>query len=216
MTRLIKSKALDAQARTATKHGVRVNGRNLVDEVMAAATRLPVRDRQTLHEQFPGRSPNEVADALVRSAVRATGTVGAAVGASAVLPFVLAFPVEVAAETLAVVGIEIRLVAELHEVYGMGVSGSVPERMSSYVAAWAGQGSAVLAPGSLVLAVGSPLRKRVSRKLARRAGRSTLTLAPLLLGAAVGTLLNRRETRRVARKVLANLRQEPGVRWQWD
>lgn len=216
MTRMIKTRALAGRARSVTERGVRVNGRNLVDEVVALAMRLPIRDRQTLHAQFPGRSPDEVATALVRAAVRSTGAVGAAVGASAVLPFVPAYPVEVAAETVSVVGIEIKLVAELHEVYGLGVAGTLPERISRYLAAWAGHGSAMLGPGSLALAAGSPLRKRVSRRLARQAGRNTLTLAPLLTGAALGTILNRRETRRVARRVLANLRQEPGVRRQWD
>ena len=54
-----------------------------------------------------------------------------------VLPVLPAFPAEVVAETLVVVGIEIKLVAELHEAYGTPASGKFPERMSAYVAAWA-------------------------------------------------------------------------------
>jgi len=106
----------------------RVARRGLVDEVLAAAAKLPIRDQATLSAQFAGRSPDEVADALIRGAARATGAVGAMVGVWAVLPIVPAFPVEVAAETLTVVGIEIKLVAELHEVYGMGVTGPMDNR----------------------------------------------------------------------------------------
>lgn len=212
MTRPAKSKSLAARARHATKHGMWVTGRGLVDEVTAAAIRLPVRDQQALFRQFPGRSPDQIADTLVRTSARSTGMVGAMIGLWSVLPIVPAFPIEVAAETLAVVGIEIKLVAELYEVYGMGLSGPMPERMTGYLAAWAGQGDTALAPAGLALAVSSPLRKQVSRRLARRAGRSTLSLAPLLLGVVVGALLNRRETRRIGRKIQRNLRQNTALR----
>ena len=211
MTRPVKDKALVVRATRATRHGVWVSGRGLVDEVSAAALRLPVRDRQTLRQQFPGQSPDQIADALVRASARSTGAVGAMIGLWAVLPIVPAFPLEVAAETLAVVGIEIKLVAELHEAYGVGLTGPLPERMTGYLAAWAGRDSAAIAPVGLVLAVSSPLRKQISRRLARRAGRSTLSLAPLLIGAMAGALLNRRETRRIGRKIQNNLRHSPAA-----
>src|ERR1700736_2190003 len=168
-TRAATARALAVRSARVTRHGLWVSGRGLVDEVLARASKLPIRDRATLHQQFPGRSPDEVADALVRGAAHATSAAGAAVGVWAVVPVVLAFPVEVAAETLAVVGIEIKLVAELHEVYGMGAPGSVVDRTTAYVAAWGERRGAALVPGGLALAVGSPLRKRLSRRLARRA-----------------------------------------------
>jgi len=169
-----------------------------------------------LQAQFPGRSPEEVAAKLVRSAANATSSVGAAVGVWAVLPIVPAFPVEIAAETLAVVGIEIKLVAELHEVFGLGVPGSMAGRTTTYVLAWSDRRGAVLVPGGLALAVGSPLRKRLSRRLAHRAGRSALSLTPLLTGAMLGALLNRRETRRLGRTILEDLRRDPQGRREWD
>jgi hypothetical protein len=196
--------------------GMRVTRQGLVDDVLATAARIPVRDRRQLQTQFPGLSPDEVAAKLVRSAANATSSVGAAVGVWAVLPIVPAFPVEVAAETLAVVGIEIKLVAELHEVFGLGVTGSTAARMTTYVLAWSDRRGAVLVPGGLALAVGSPLRKRLSRRLARRAGRSALSLGPLLTGAMLGAALNRRETRRLGRTVLADLRHDPHARLTWD
>lgn len=83
------------------------------------APRLRVRDQAVLRAQFPGRSAEEIADALIDGASRASGAAGGAVGVWAALPTLPAFPAEVAAETLVVVGIEIKLVAELHEAYGM-------------------------------------------------------------------------------------------------
>ena len=86
------------------------------------APRLPVRDQQKLRAQFPGLDPDDLADQLIRGASRASASVGAAVGAAMLLPLPSA-PVEVAFETVAVVGIELKLVAELHEVYGMRAPG---------------------------------------------------------------------------------------------
>ena len=83
------------------------------------APRLPVRSVDTLRGQFPGRTPEELADILIEAASKASASVGAAVGAAMVLPVVPAAPVEIGVETLALVGIELKLIAELHEVYGM-------------------------------------------------------------------------------------------------
>ncbi len=110
----------------ATRYGVLSGGRWLTAQVLAMAPRLPVRDQQTLRAQFPGLSPEELADMLIQGSTRASAAIGAAAGAAMVLPLPAA-PVEVAVETLALVGIEIKLVAELHEVYGMRASGSATE-----------------------------------------------------------------------------------------
>ena len=108
--------------------GVLSGGRWLTAEVLAMAPRLPVRDQRRLREQFPGMGPEELADVLIHGAGRAAAVVGAGAGAAMVLPLPSA-PVEIAVETLALVGIEIKLVAELHEVYGMRAPGSTSERM---------------------------------------------------------------------------------------
>ena len=179
--------------------GVASGGRWLTAQVLAMAPRLPVRDQQKLRAQFPGLGPEEVADRLIQGASRAAASVGAAVGASMLLPLPSA-PVEVGFETMAVVGIELKLVAELHEVYGMRAPGTAPERMLAYVVAWAHRRGVALVPGGLVLAVGSPLRRQLERRLIARAGRSAVSLGPLLTGAAAGAMLNRRETRRLRRR----------------
>jgi hypothetical protein len=195
--------------------GVQSGGRWLTTQVLEMAPRLPVRSADTLRRQFPGRSPDEIADLLIDGASKAAAGVGAAVGASAVLPVPPAVLVEVGVETLAVVGIELKLVAELHEVYGMRAPGSRADRMMAYVDAWAHRRGIGLAPGGLVLAVGSPLRRRLERRLLGRAGRSTASLGPLLTGAAAGALLNRRETRKLGREIRDDLRRRSpgGTRW---
>jgi hypothetical protein len=192
--------------------GLSAGGRWLTTQVLAMAPRLPVRSVQALRSQFPGRTPDEIADALIEGAARAAAGVGAAVGATMVLPVVPAVPIEIGVETLAVVGIELKLVAELHEVYGMRAPGSRPDRMMAYVDAWAHRRGIGLAPGGLVLAVGSPLRRRLERRLIARAGRSATSLGPLLTGAAAGALLNRRETRKLGREIRDDLRR----RWSPD
>ncbi len=171
-----------------TGRGVSAGGRWLSARVLAMAPRLPVRDAATLRAQFPGLSPDELASALIAGASRASGAIGMAVGAWAVLPFVPAAGVEITTETLAVVGIEIKLVAELHEVYGQAVQGGVVDRMTAYVGAWAQRRGVALAPGGVVLAAGSPLARQLQRRLAARAGRSILSLGPLLTGATAGIL----------------------------
>ncbi|HXP18196.1 MAG TPA: hypothetical protein VN840_00995 [Streptosporangiaceae bacterium] len=190
-----------------TRRGVASGSRWLSGQVLAMAPRLPVRDIAALRAQFPGRSPDELADALIDGAARASGAVGAAVGAWAVLPFLPAAGAEIATETLSVVGIEIKLVAELHEVYGMRAPGGVIDRMTAYVGSWAQRRGVRLAPGGLILAAGSPLGRQLQRRLAARAGRSVFSLGPLLTGAVAGGLINRRETRKLGRTIRDDLRK---------
>jgi len=180
----------------------------LAAQVMATAPRLRVRDQAALQAQFPGQSAEEIADALVDGASRASAAAGGAVGVWAALPALPAFPVEVAAETLVLVGIEIKLIAELHEAYGTSAPGNVVERMSAYVAAWAHRRGVFMIPGGVVLATGSPLARLLRRRLAVRAGRSAFSLAPLLTGAAAGAYFNSRETRRLGQAIRRDLRRE--------
>ncbi len=100
------------------RRGVRGRTTWLAAQVVAMAPRLRVRNQATLQAQFSGLQPDQIADALIEGASRASATVGGAVGAWAALPVLPAFPAEVVTETLALVGIEIKLVAELHEAYG--------------------------------------------------------------------------------------------------
>ena len=210
-----------AATRAGATAGARVTGRGaraarrgvglgigwLTAQVMDMAPRLRVRNQASLQAQFPGKSPDDIADALIEGASRASAAVGGAVGAWATLPVLPAFPAELATETLALIGIEVKLVAELHEAYGMPATGNAVERTAAYLTAWAQRRGAVMAPGGLILAAGSPLARRLRRRLAARAGRSAFSLGPLFTGALAGAVLNRRETRRVGQEVRADLRR---------
>jgi hypothetical protein len=215
------ARAAGASARAAGR-GARAAGRGarwgvqrLVDEVLTRAPRLPVRDLATLRAQYPDCSPEGLADALIDSAARMSATVGAAVGTWSVVPFLPGIPAEVATETITVVGIEIKLIAELHEVFGLRAPGTVVDRMMAYTAAWAHRRGVGLAPAGLVFAVGSPLRRRLQRRLAARAGQSVASLGPLLTGAAAGALINRHETRRLGGEVRDDLRQRSPISAHW-
>ncbi len=180
----------------------------LAAQVMAMAPRLRVRDQAALRAQFPGQSAEEIADALIDGASRAAAAAGGAAGVWAALPALPAFPAEVAAETLVLVGIEIKLIAELHEAYGTPAPGNLPERMSAYVAAWAHRRGVFMIPGGVGLATGSPLGRLLRRRLAARAGRSAFSLAPLLTGVAAGAYLNSRETRKLGQDIRRDLRRK--------
>lgn len=175
-------------------------------QVLAMAPRIRVRNRAQLLKQFPDRDVEDVADALVDGAAHATAAAGGAAGLAAVLPVLPAFPAEIAAETLVVVGIEIKLIAELHEIYGVPASGGLTQRMSAYVAAWAQRRGVSVIPGGLAFAAGSPIGRLLRRRLAARAGRSAVSLGPLLTGAAAGAYLNSRETRRLGQQIRRDLR----------
>lgn len=179
----------------------------LTGQVVAMGPKITVRDAATLRRQFPGKSDEEIAELLVERAGRASGAVGGATGAWAALPVLPAFPAEVAADTLAVIGIELKLVAELHEITGLPATGSGAERARAYLAAWAYRRNVYAIPGGFAIAAGSPLLRLLRRRLIGRVRRSTFALAPFLTGAAAGALLNRRETRRVGQEVLADLRR---------
>jgi len=213
---------LAAAFAAAARSGARVTGRGfraarrgagagtgwLAKQVVAMAPRLRVRNQAALRAQFPGQSTEEIADALITGASRASAAVGGAVGAWSALPVLPAFPAEIVTETLALVGIEIKLIAELHEVYGTPAAGNAVDRATAYVEAWAHRRGVLAAtPGGLILVAGSPLARRLRRRLAARASRSAFSLGPLFTGATVGALFNSVETRRLGQQVRADLRR---------
>ncbi|MDQ6649661.1 MAG: hypothetical protein M3Z02_06035 [Actinomycetota bacterium] len=192
--------------------GAVTGGRWLADLLLELAPHLPVRNVHTLSEHHHGRTGDELAESLVQAASRASAAVGAAGGVLAAVEFaappaLLSTPVQLAAETLAVVAIEVKLIAELHEVFGVAVPGSGSERAAAYVTAWANErGVDVLAPGNLSSALGTAARRELRRRLMRRVGRNVTTLAPFLAGAAAGAELNRRATRSLGDAVVRDLR----------
>ncbi|MFG3054146.1 hypothetical protein ACGFZP_24760 [Kitasatospora sp. NPDC048239] len=196
----------------AAARGATLGGRALADQLVHAAPRIPVRSLATLRAQHPAATDaDQLADLLVTGACRASGALGAGVGAAAMLPVPPAMPVEIAAETLAVAAIEIKLIAELHEAYGLPATGTAAQRASAYVAAWANRrgidANVLVRPaGFAAMALGSEVRQQVRKRLARSSLRRLPSLTPLLVGAGIGATVNRRETRRLARDVRKDLR----------
>src|SRR5437764_926257 len=84
------------------------SSRRLVDAVIDMVPHLPIRDRQTLHAHHPGLDDDQIAAALIATATRVTAAMGAAGGMLATVelaapPLLLSAPIQIAAETVAVV-----------------------------------------------------------------------------------------------------------------
>jgi hypothetical protein len=187
----------------------------MTDVVTDLAPHIPVRDRVTLHKHFPGLTDDDLAERLVRNAARATAGVGAAGGGVAavewiVTPTLLSAPVLLAAETVAVVGIELKLIGELHELYGRPLAGGVAERTFALVQSWSSQrGVNPLVPGVGVATVlGTSARRDLQASLLKRFGRNLTMFGPMLTGAAVAGYLNRRATRALGDAVSKDLRRK--------
>jgi hypothetical protein len=184
----------------------------VADAVSDVAPRLPIRDYPTLRRHFPDLSDDALAERLIRNAARTTAAIGAASGGVASIewvatPTLLSAPILLAAETVAVVAIEIKLIGELHEVYGAPVAGSRSERAMALVTAWAQRrGINPMLPGMGVAAMlGTAARKELRDRLLRRFGRNLTTYGPMLTGAAVASFLNRRATIALGQQIRKDL-----------
>lgn len=205
------ARLLGQSARRAGAAGV-ARGRWLGDLLIAAAPHIPIRDLETLRAHHHGLEGEELADSLVKVASNSTTAVGAAGGALAAVeftapPLLLTAPAQLAAETLVVAAVEVKLLAELHEVYGVSVQGSGTARGAAFLTSWARQrGINPLEGGSLTGALGSAAKSALRKRLLRTLGRSMTTLGPFLTGAAAGAALNRTATKRLAATVRNDLR----------
>lgn len=187
----------------------------MADAVAEIAPHLPVRDLETLRKHHDGLDGEQLAERLVRNAARVTAGIGAAGGGVAAVewvatPTLLSAPVLLAAETVAVVAVEMKLIGELHEVYGRPVPGTGTQRAVELVQAWANQrGVNPLAPGrGITTALGVAARKELRDRLLKRLGRNLTTLGPLLTGAAVAGFLNRKATQSLGEKIRKDLSEQ--------
>jgi len=200
--------ALARSARTAGRASV-LGGRWLTDLLIDIAPRLPVRDLATLRTQHPGLPDEDLAEAVISGAAKATAAVGAAGGALAAVEFtapptLLTAPFQIAAETLLVAALEIKLLAELHEVYGAVPPGSRSSRTADYLIAWTNRRG--VEPGSARLSLGPVAGVALRRRVVRRAAQNLSTLGPFLSGALAGGMVNLRETRKLGEQVRTDLR----------
>ncbi|WP_406863581.1 hypothetical protein ABZO31_25415 [Streptomyces sp. HUAS MG47] len=199
----------------AVKRGVQKTGEaaragigHLADRLIEIAPRIPVRDLATLRRHFPGLGPEEIADKLIFGAANASSTVGAGIGAAAMLPVPPALPAELAAEITGVAAIELKLIAELHEVYGLRPPGSLTQRSTAYLTSWAEErGIDPTKPTTVNAALGGQLKRELRQQIVKRMMRNLPNLMPFMVGAAVGAVMNRRDTRKLAEHIRADLRR---------
>jgi hypothetical protein len=188
----------------------------IFERMLDIAPRIPVRDLETLRRHHDGRTGEALADALVDSAARATGTFGAVGGLAAVRlalrrhPLTLALPL--VAEPLFVGAVEIKLLAELHEVYDVQVTGSGTERARYFAKAWASaRGVNPLDPESTRSSLGQAAKSNLGRALAAGLGSRFARGGPFMASAAAGGLVNGQGTREFADVVRAELRDRQGT-----
>jgi len=200
--------------RSAKKAGVAgvSGGRWLTELVIQTVPHVPVRDLATLRAHHDGLTGEALAEALVRSASRVSAGIGAAGGALATAewaapPTLLSTPVQLVAETVAIAAVEVKLVAELHEVYGVAVRGTAAQKATAYLTAWARRRGVDLARPSAGLAtvLGQATRRELRDQLMRRLGRNLSTLGPLFTGAIIGAEVNRRATRALGEAIRRDL-----------
>ncbi|OSP32910.1 MULTISPECIES: hypothetical protein [unclassified Streptomyces] len=209
---VIREKALEG----ARKGGARARAglAHLADRIIEIAPRVPVRDLGTLRRQFPGLGPEELADRLVAGAAKATATVGAGVGAAAMMPVPPAMPTELAAEITGVAAIELKLIAELHEVYGVRPAGTLAQRSTVYLNSWSEErGVEATRPSTVSAALNSHMKRELRQRIMKRTVRNLPNLMPFLVGAAVGAAMNRRDTRKLAARIRDDLRR---IQVPWD
>jgi hypothetical protein len=203
-----RAQAASRGARAASR-GARAASDWLAAQAIDMAPRVPIRSIDTLRAQHPGLDTEQLAEQLIAGAARASAGVGAAIGAAAAVPFVPTLPMELGVETLALVAVELKLVAELHEVYGQQAPGRAPARMMAYLTSWSQRRGVRLTSSGIAMAVGSPVRRQLERRLLAKAGQSALALAPLLTGAAAGAAIDHHETRRLGNLIRDDLRKRP-------
>jgi hypothetical protein len=190
--------------------------RAIFQGLLDIAPRIPVRDLETLRRHHPDRDDEALAEALVDGAARTTSTLGVASGLAAVR-FALrrhpvAFAVPLVAEPLFVAAVEIKLLAELHEVYDVQVTGSGAERARYFAKAWASaRGVNPLDPESARSSLGQSVKGNLGRMLAARMGPRFARTGPFVAGAAAGGLVNGQATREFAESVRAELRGRRGT-----
>ncbi|MFE1444468.1 hypothetical protein [Streptomyces sp. NPDC058739] len=213
---VIRDRAKDLAREGARRGGDRARAGlgYIADRIIDIAPRIPVRDLAALRRQFPGLGPEQIADKLVAGAANASATVGAGVGAAAMLPVPPAMPAELAAEITGVAAIELKLIAELHEVYGVRPPGTLMERSTAYLRSWSGErGIDVMKPTSINSAVGGHMKRELRQQIMKRMVRDLPNLMPFMVGAAVGAVMNRRDTKKLAARIRTDLRR---LQVPWD
>ena len=131
-------------ARSAREAGAKAvtSGQWLAEVTLELAGHLNVRDLATLREHHDGLAGPLLARVLIRNASLTSAMAGAATGALAAASEATpatwgTLPIELLVETLVVVGIEMKLVAELHEAAGIALPQSLSDKATLIARSWA-------------------------------------------------------------------------------
>ena len=206
------SRVVGGRARRTGAQAV-ASGRMLADLLLDAAPHIPIRDIETLVAHHKGLSGEQLADVLARTAMRTTAGIGAAGGAVAAaewatLPLLITVPLEVVVETVAVAAVEVKLIAELHAVYGIEVPGTGTQRATAFAGSWASRrGIDPLRPWTIPNVLGIAGRQQLGKRMIGRFARNLGTIIPFLVGAVIGAQVNQSETRKLATQMRADLRR---------
>jgi hypothetical protein len=188
-------------------------GRILAELLIDAVPHVPIRDRETLVAHYGGKTGEELADALVANAKRTTTVIGIAGGAVAAaewaaIPLLLAIPLEVVVETMAVALVEVKLVGELHAAYNLEVPGTATQRAIAFAGSWSNKrGIDPLRPWTIPNVLGIAGRQTLGKRMIARFARNLGTVIPFMVGAGIGAVVNRGETDRMARELRVDLRR---------
>jgi hypothetical protein len=207
LTRLVGTRARRAGASAVA------SGRVLADLLLEAAPHIPIRDLEALSAHHHGLTGEALADALVRNAIRSTAGIGAAGGAVAAAewaaaPLLITVPLEVVVETVMVAAVEVKLVGELHAVYGVDVPGTGTQRAAAFAGSWASRrGIDPLRPWTIPNVLGIAGRQQLGKRMISRFARNLGTIIPFLVGAAIGARVNSVETTKLSTQMRADLRR---------
>ena len=206
------TQVVGARARRTGAQAV-ASGKLLADLLLDAVPHIPIRDLETLSVHHKGLQGEELADALVKVAARTTAGIGAAGGAVAAaewatLPLLITVPLEVVVETVAVAAVEVKLIAELHAVYGIDVPGTGTQRGTAFAGSWATRrGIDPMRPWTIPNVLGIAGRQQLGKRMIGRFARNLGTIIPFLVGAFIGAQVNQSETRKLAVEMRADLRR---------
>lgn len=205
-----------------SRKGIKLSGSGLADILAAVAPRLPIRDLDTLSRQYGGMTGAALAGQVIRTASHTSAAVGGVSGAIASAgafapPFWLMFPAELITETLLISSVEMKLVAELHNVYERPIEGGAATRGMAILEAWAERRGVRVEDLASTGGLGQQLSKgarnqivqMVRRRLLGRLARNVSTLAPLFVGAVAGAEINRRATRDLGDAIVRDLASRP-------
>lgn len=201
-----------------SRKGVTLSGQGIADLLLAVAPHIPVRDVETLQATYSGVAGATLAGQVIRTSARTSAAVGGATGAvvsvNELAPqFWIMLPAEIVAETLVIAAVEMRMVAELHAIYGQPIEGTPRQRGLAMLQSWAERRGVKVEDLSdhrtMSKALGRgtthQIIQLVKRKLTARLLRNVSSLAPLFVGAVAGAELNRRSTRELGDTVVRYL-----------